>query len=390
MTASSHDGFYSGLPVYDLSLSGLLAAEAHFEQVPETWHVVVTDIENSTAALNAGRHEVVNLVATGSIIAALNLSYQSGLEIPFFFGGDGATLLIPPVLLDPVMHALALHQTNTRNNFGLVLRVGQVPVTTVYAQEQGLSISRLKVTDVFSIPILLGTGLAFAERIIKGPDYLFDAPATPDDNLDLSGMECRWDRIPPEQRTHDVVSLLVVSRPGRPQAAIFKQVIDHIDRIYGTPERRNPISVARLRLKATLEKLGLEMRTKLGGVNWFYLLKTWVLTRFGPLYFRFSDDGNKYLNQLVDLTDTLVIDGRINTVISGTMQQRIDLSEALDALEAAGEITYGFYVSKDSILSCYVRDRADKHIHFVDGSDGGYTRAAGMLKQKLAKQREAG
>jgi len=25
----------------------------------------------------------------------------------------------------------------------------------------------------------------------------------------------------------------------------------------------------------------------------------------------------------------------------------------------------------------------EKHIHFVDGSDGGYTRAAGVLKQKL-------
>jgi hypothetical protein len=26
----------------------------------------------------------------------------------------------------------------------------------------------------------------------------------------------------------------------------------------------------------------------------------------------------------------------------------------------------------------------EKHIHFIDGSDGGYTRAAGVLKKKLA------
>ena len=52
-------------------------------------------------------------------------------------------------------------------------------------------------------------------------------------------------------------------------------------------------------------------------------------------------------------------------------------------MERAGLLTYGLFVSRESVMSCYVSDRSDKHIHFVDGSDGGYTRAAGMLKQKL-------
>jgi len=34
-------------------------------------------------------------------------------------------------------------------------------------------------------------------------------------------------------------------------------------------------------------------------------------------------------------------------------------------------------------MSCYVRDRKDQHVHFVDGSGGGYTQAAGMLKKKI-------
>ncbi len=385
MPTPYHNDFYAALPIHDVSLSALLGEEDHFAVVPEAWHVVVTDIQNSTAALNNGRHETVNLIATGSIIAALNLAHKSGIHIPFFFGGDGATLMIPPVLLDAVMQALTAHQANTRTNFDLELRVGHVPVTEVYANADSLRIARLKITALFSIPIVLGEGLAYAERLVKGPAYAYEAPDARDENLDLSGMECRWDRVPPQERTHDVVSLLVQAQPGHSQATVFKKVIDGIDAIYGGPEHRNPVSPARMKLKATLGKIGLEMRTRWGRFNLPYLLKTWILTRYGPLYFRFHDTGKHYLNQLADLTDTLVIDGRINTVISGTATQRTQLMEVLNQLEEAGEITYGLYVSPDSIMSCYVRDRKDKHIHFVDGSDGGYTRAATMLKRKLAK-----
>jgi hypothetical protein len=78
-----------------------------------------------------------------------------------------------------------------------------------------------------------------------------------------------------------------------------------------------------------------------------------------------------------------VIDGRINTVISGTTAQRVRLQAALDELEQAGYIYYGLFVSKESVMSCYVKNMHEKHIHFVDGSDGGYTKAAGVLKKKL-------
>ncbi len=83
------------------------------------------------------------------------------------------------------------------------------------------------------------------------------------------------------------------------------------------------------------------------------------------------------------MTDTLVLDGRINTVISGLSKQHNELEEFLTGLENSGEITFGMYRSKDSIMSCYVRDRKDQHIHFVDGGDGGYTKAAGVLKKKF-------
>ena len=58
------------------------------------------------------------------------------------------------------------------------------------------------------------------------------------------------------------------------------------------------------------------------------------------------------------------------------------LVNELNKLEAEGEIFYGLYVSKESVMSCYVRHLNDRHIHFIDGAEGGYTKAAGMIKQK--------
>ena len=91
-----------------------------------------------------------------------------------------------------------------------------------------------------------------------------------------------------------------------------------------------------------------------------------------------------YLTNLVEMSDTLVIDGKINTVISGTSKQREQLEAALNEIEMNGEILYGLYVSKESVMSCYVRNMNDRHVHFIDGAEGGYTKAATILKKKIS------
>ena len=382
MSAGANDLFYSRLPVNQISLSELLMEEHLFFKVPDNWHVLITDVKKSTIAVANGLHETVNLVATGSIVAVLNIAYKENITVPFFFGGDGATFIVPPSILDAATKALLLHQKSTEQNFNIMLRVGHVPVSTIYADNHLLSISKLKTSTLFSIPVLLGDGLSYAEKIIKGEDYLLAPLAAAENELDLSGMQCRWDKIKPPENYDEVVSLLVIVQNGIKQTEAFKKVIDQIDKIYGVPEKRTPISTSRLKLKGTLKKIGTEMRVRLGGYKPLYLIKTWFTTLLGTLYFR-TKTGKTYLTQLVDMSDTLVIDGRINTVISGTSKQREQLEAALNDLEQTGFIRYGLFVSKESVMSCYVRNMNDRHIHFVDGAEGGYTKASGIIKQKI-------
>lgn len=382
MSSARNEQFYSRLPANHISLGELLTEDHLFYDVPESWHVVITDLRNSTSAVAGGKHETVNLIATGSIVSVLNIAFKAGITIPFFFGGDGATFILPPVIADEAMRALAVFRKNTQENFGLDLRIGIVPVSDIYARNFELKISKLKVSGAFSIPVILGDGLYCAEKTVKGEHYHFDYEPGPEDVLDLTGMQCRWDKIGPPEMNQEVVTLLVSAPAGKKQAALFAKVIEHVDGIYGPFPRRQPISVPRLIWKTTFKKMELEMLVRNGRVNVLGLAASWIAWLFGYVYFRTSQ-GRNYLNSLVEMSDTLVIDGKINTVITGTPRQREQLQNALDAMEAAGDIHYGLHISSESVMSCYVHDLQDGHIHFVDGAEGGYTQAAGMLKSKL-------
>ena len=378
---SGNEQFYTRLPVNEIPLGDLLGEEHLFFKVPSNWHILVTDVQHSTIAVQNGMHETVNLVATGSIVAVLNIAFKAGITVPYFFGGDGASFIIPPSLLDSTIQALLLHRENTLRSFNIVLRVGQVPVEDAYNNGQGLAISKLRTSSMFAIPVLLGSGLVYAEKLIKAESYQLIAPGLANEELDLSGMQCRWDKIKPPENYDEVVSLLVVASQDEKQVETFRKVINLLDTVYGEYRKRTPITISRLKIKATLGKIALEMRAKLGGYRPVYLLRTWLTALLGTLYFR-TKPGKVYLVKLVEMSDTLVLDGRISTVISGTAQQRQQLQASLDQLEEQGEIRYGLHVSKESVMSCYVRNLNENHVHFVDGSEGGYTRAATVLKSK--------
>ena len=123
-----------------------------------------------------------------------------------------------------------------------------------------------------------------------------------------------------------------------------------------------------------------------------FFLKSLILAFFrtviGQFYFKYNLNinnlrGKEYLTQLIDNADTLTIDGRINTIISGTMDKRIEFIKYLSIQEKEGNLIYGHHISRESVMTCYIENYNEKHIHFIDGSNGGYTEAARELKTKL-------
>ncbi|OAV43706.1 DUF3095 family protein [Lewinella sp. 4G2] len=381
----SNQTFFQNLPVHRTKLSTLLGQESRFTPVPEDWHVIVVDIMGSTQAVARGKHHDVNLAATGGIVTVLNRlkAKHGGLTIPYFFGGDGATFVVPEELALELVDALDNYRKHVKQRMELILRVGALPVADVYVGGTTIRIARAWVTPLYAIPVVLGNGLKEAERRIKASFVDDEALAAELAEIDLTGMECRWNEIEPPRDAERIVCLIVSSNEDELQGRVYGEVMSRLDQIFGRLERRRPIATNRLKLNLGLMNIAREMYANLGRFKLRYLLLNWVATLYGPWYFKRTEAGKNYLAKIAQLIDSLMLDGNINTVISGTTAQIEQLKIYLEQREAEGKLIYGLHATHASVMSCYVRDHDEDHVHFLDATEGGYTSAARMLKGKM-------
>ena len=81
--------FYAELVKFDRFID--VPDPVHYHLVPDSWLVIITDVEGSTEAIERGRYKDVNALGAASIMALRNALPE--IPIPYVFGGDGATLL---------------------------------------------------------------------------------------------------------------------------------------------------------------------------------------------------------------------------------------------------------------------------------------------------------
>ncbi|MFV9505192.1 MAG: DUF3095 domain-containing protein [Oscillochloridaceae bacterium umkhey_bin13] len=385
------DDFYATLP--PLSDFRDLADLSQFAPLPADWFLVVTDVVGSTQAIAGGRYKEVNMAGASAIAALLNLA--GPLDIPFIFGGDGASLAIPPSLYAPARAALASLRTLTAERLELELRVGIVPVADLRAAGYSVLVARVAIAEHYAQALFSG-GLAYAEALIKDPvlgqTYLINESADPE-QADLSGLECRWQDIP--SRHGETVSLLVTAhdQPEAGCATTIREVLEAISTSYGSDYDFHPI--ARSQLQATLAPGGLraEMRLR-GGAKLMtrlrYLAEIWGIILAVRLYRSYEalvgrvPWWDRYRNQSYATTDYKKYDDTLRMVLAGTAAQRAKLTAWLEQAHQDGRLSYGLHVADRATLTCLVFERMGRQVHFVDGADGGYALAARELKQQLA------
>lgn len=378
--------FYRDLPFFKLPLANLFKEE-NFSDVPATWHVIITDVKNSTAAVATGKHNDVNLAAAGSLIAALNVARKRNVEVPFFFGGDGSTLLVPESLHSEAMVALVAHSLNCKTSFGLEMHIGSMPVAEIVAANRWVRLAKLEIDSAYSKAIAIGDGLRFAEQRIKGA--VRDADALPlNAELNLTGLECRWNKVKPPADEAENVCYLIEAADPQQQPAVYAALFTTIENIYGDLQKRNPLCMEQLRPLFSWQKLKKEMLAKFGKMKPGYFVNAFLRSLYGNFSFKYDWNiggvkAKEYLAQLIAHADTFAVDGRVNTIICGTGEQHRQFLDYLSAEEKKGLLIYGHHNSKESIMTCYIEARDQKHIHFVDGADGGYTEASKEFKSKM-------
>jgi Protein of unknown function (DUF3095) len=369
--------FYTTLPV---RLRFKDATEsANFTPVPTDWHVVITDVRGSTKAIEAGKYKEVNTVGALCIAALINIAREQQIEIPYVFGGDGVTVLIPPILISPAEDALLATQSLAKSGFGLDLRVAIVPVIDVLAQNNTLTIAKIRVATGYTQAAFGGNGLAVAERWVKGAEtYSIVPKTTPPPEADYTGFECRWSDIPsPHEET---VTLMVAAQEQAGMDTLYRAVLETIERIYGDETARHPIHTSHLHLSNASERLCIEAIARKTSI-----LRLRFLNFLGTIFMELgvkkgAMDWGGYKKNLIATTDFQKIDGVLRMVISGTVAQRTLLERELETRRVAGELVYGIHISQAALMTCLVFAYNGEQVHFVDGAEGGYALCAKVIK----------
>ncbi|NEP62446.1 MAG: DUF3095 domain-containing protein [Symploca sp. SIO2G7] len=387
------DQFYSKLLSYD-TFCRVVTSSNSFVSVPKDWYIIITDIVGSTKAIEAGRYKDVNLLGACSIIAVLNIA--GNLEIPFIFGGDGASILIPPTLFTPAQQALLGTQKLAQEEFGLQLRVGIIPVDVVTAYGYDVKIAKFHVSDNYQQALFTGGGLTYAEQLIKNPlttkTYQLQNPGLCP-QVDFSGLKCPWQDIPSPQE--EIVSLIVIANSGlnKDGSQIYEGVLQRIHQYYGQPQNFHPVTPQNLNLsfrkKAFFQVAKIQSNSKnylkrqlallsiqLENLILFLLIK--LKLKIGKL------NGKLIKPQIVADTDHIKFDDTLRMVMSGNASQRRKLTSYLEESYRIGKLVYGLHVSDRALMTCLVSEQnGRRHIAFVDGADGGYALAAKAMKQRL-------
>ena len=385
------ENFYSQLPLLDNFLQ--ITEIGNFVDVPEDWYIVVTDIRGSTKAIEAGKYKEVNLLGACSIVAVLNVAGET--EIPFVFGGDGASLLMGPSLLPAAKIALLATKQLAKREFDMDLRVGVVPVKVVVAANYPVKIAKFKVSENYSQAVFIGGGLTRATELIKDPVAgniysIKNNGVSP--KADFSGLECRWQDIP--SKYGEIVTLLVMVRAdfGQHSHQFYRNILKKIQYIYGKGNSLNPIDRKNLKLTLNSTKLIKETLVRASSASWLdrqlYLSKIQLETGLGSLLMNLKVkteelDWGVYKDMAIAATDYRKFDDMLRMVISGNEWRRKKLTRYLERNYREGKLVYGLHVSDRALMTCLVFERGGRQVHFVDGPDGGYALAAKDMKQRM-------
>jgi Protein of unknown function (DUF3095) len=357
---------------------------AQYRPAPDDWIVAVSDVKNSTGAIERGLYKSVNFVAAASIAALKNLA--APVAVPFLFGGDGSVVLIPPDYGSRARQALARLRGWAAREFGLELRVGAVAVTEIRRLQADILVGRYEPTKGNNFGVFLGGGVGLLERAVKGlaaPQLAALAAIADglDDGqpIDLTGLSCRWHEL--GSTRGKMVSIII--HGARDATEVYGSVMQ-IASQNGDPRpvRLDTLAVrwppAGFLLEAHARRRRRPLAVMAAIVLFETLISTLVITanrRIG------SFDPRRYRQEVTANTDFSKYDETISFVIDCSNEGIEAIRQHLSHRAANGELRYGMHLSDTALMTCLVTSLdASLHVHFIDGGSGGYTNAAKQLK----------
>jgi len=364
-----------------------------YHALPDDWLVIATDIRGSTKAIASGNYRAVNIAGACAIAAIMNEFPE--LDIPFVFGGDGVMIVMPDAGRDHVMGLLKYCKQAVESSFGLELAAGCLPMSVLREQGADIKIGKYILSEHINQAIFWGDGVDYIEEFIKKPEH--NLSDTQRIEGDFSGLECRWNEIPSEK--DEVVSVIIKSiiEDDIERSCLYRRCFKEIEQIFGDESEYMPIREERLNLsaspkflmgEATIRSYPATLAKKM-----LYIFKTCYLQLAGWYLMKNKvstkhTEWGDYKSDFVKNADFRKFSDGLKLVLSGTIDQRVRLRAFLEKQHQKGNLVFGTHSSHASMTTCLVTDYQKNHVHFIDGTNGGYASASVELKEQLKQFKE--
>lgn len=380
----SDGGFYAAIPVFG-SFDQLMDT-AHYRRLPDDWSIGITDIVQSTEAIGERRYKSVNTAGAAAIAAIANaLSHQ---EFPFVFGGDGASFALPPQDVDAAREAMAATAVWVRESLDLDMRIALVPVADIRAQGHDILVARYAPSPDVSYAMFHGGGVGWAEAAIKRGEFAV-APAPQGTMPDLTGLSCRFERMTASRGT--ILSLIAVRAPEASADAFSAFITQLVATIQGSGEAASPVPASGPTLGSPLAGLEIEARASRGRLLALKRLRVLLRTLFVQAVMRSGINLGqfrpaRYMREIAANTDYRKYDDGLRMILDCSVSLASRIERMLLDASAADIVRFGLHRQDAAIMTCFTPSPTRRdHVHFVDGADGGYAKAAVALKAALQR-----
>jgi predicted NAD-dependent protein-ADP-ribosyltransferase YbiA (DUF1768 family) len=261
-----------------------------------------------------------------------------------------------------------------------------------------IRVARYRVSEHYIQAVFAGGGMAYADRYMKDTDSASACAVQAGDIVprgSFEGLECRWQDIP--SRYGETVSVMVRALGDDEDAGarVYRTLIAKVREIYGSDESCHPVFPPDLSFSLSEMKLRDEVGVQTAGQSALgklrYLMKVRLIVVLGWFLMRFKiktaeTDWGRYKTVLARNSDVRKFNDCFRQILAGTAAQRIALTAWMDECFVRGDLVYGIHVSDRAQMTCLVFDYAGRHLHFIDGADGGLFMAAKALKARAVSR----
>lgn len=351
-----------------------------YAALPDDWVLGLTDVVDSTGAIAAGRYKAVNMAGAAAISAAMNA--LPGKNFPYSFGGDGALIAVPGEDAEALAAALRGTRHWVEAKLNLKLRAALVPVSAARQEGHQVAVARFAPSDAVSYAMFSGGGAEWATEAMKAGRFQLSQEEE-QGPPDLTGLSCRW--APSPSRKGVILSLIVKKQP----AAAWEDFSIAVDKLLGLVNNLerdgHPIPEKGARFAWPPRGVTLEAMTSEEGSLvarkirlWLVGCLAWILGRTGWSLGDF--DPTVYRRYTMLNSDYRKFEDGLRMTLDCSRETQEEIGALLSQDRDRGILQFGQHTQDAAIMTCIVPSiYTNRHFHFLDGIDGGYTEAARNL-----------